>query len=106
MTEGLFLLLVGAGIGLVSGLVGAWVQHSLSLREDRIRRRRDREEREERELREKLIQGIEHMELRMHFVEEMMDRVLQSEKRQLSRSERQEGKLLPEPGQQEEEQGT
>jgi uncharacterized protein YjbI with pentapeptide repeats len=38
----LALLLIGAGIALVSGLIGAWMQHFLSLRADRITR--DKEE--------------------------------------------------------------
>jgi len=52
------LLLIGAGVGLVSSLIGAWVQHHLSLRADRIRRERDREERAAKELRDNLIAEV------------------------------------------------
>jgi hypothetical protein len=38
------LLLIGAAIALASGLIGALVQHLLSLRADRIKRERDRGE--------------------------------------------------------------
>jgi hypothetical protein len=48
----LALLLIGAGIALVSGLIGAWVNHALSLRADRIKWERDKRDREARELSE------------------------------------------------------
>jgi len=38
------LLLIGAAIALVSSIVTALVQHSLSLRADRVKRERDRVE--------------------------------------------------------------
>jgi len=44
MTSKIEAALVGAGIALVSGSVGAFLQHFLSLRADRIRRERDRQE--------------------------------------------------------------
>jgi hypothetical protein len=40
--------LIGAGIALVGGMVGAFLQHFLSLRTDRIKRERDRQEEEAR----------------------------------------------------------
>jgi predicted Holliday junction resolvase-like endonuclease len=40
--------LIGAGIALVGGIVGAFLQHFLSLRTDRIKRERDRQEEEAR----------------------------------------------------------
>jgi uncharacterized membrane protein YhiD involved in acid resistance len=40
--------LIGAGIALVGGIVGAFLQHFLSLRTDRIKRERDRQEEESR----------------------------------------------------------
>jgi hypothetical protein len=45
--------LIGAGIALVSGIVGAFLQHFLSLRTDRIERERDVREDKVRWLREK-----------------------------------------------------
>jgi hypothetical protein len=54
----LALLLVGATIALVSGLIGAWVQHTLSHREDRIKRDRDREEKEQGSARAQLLAGV------------------------------------------------
>jgi len=38
--------LIGAGIALVGGIMGAFLQHFLSLRTDRIKRERDRQEQE------------------------------------------------------------
>jgi uncharacterized membrane protein YhiD involved in acid resistance len=40
--------LIGAGIVLVGGIVGAFLQHFLSLRTDRIKRERDKQEEESR----------------------------------------------------------
>jgi hypothetical protein len=45
--------LIGAGIALVSGIAGAFLQHFLSLRTDRIKRERDVREDKVRWLREK-----------------------------------------------------
>ncbi len=44
MTSEIVAALVGAGIVLVGGIVGAFLQHFLSLRADRIKRQRDRQE--------------------------------------------------------------
>lgn len=52
------LLLIGASIALVSGVVMAFVQHWLSLRADRIKRERERELRESEKLRRHLSEGI------------------------------------------------
>ena len=57
VSEELALLLIGAGIALVSGVIGAFLQHCLSLKADRIKRDRDREEREAKERRQVLLQG-------------------------------------------------
>ncbi len=48
MTSEIVAALVGAGIVLVGGVVGAFLQHFLSLRADRIKRERDRQEEEAR----------------------------------------------------------
>lgn len=45
-TEEAWLLLIGAGIGLVSSIIGAVVQHLLSLRTDRIKAERAKEKSE------------------------------------------------------------
>ena len=45
MDKEVILLLVGAGIALVSSLVTALVQHVLQLRTDRVKRTRDEDER-------------------------------------------------------------
>jgi hypothetical protein len=42
-TEEVWLLLIGVGIGLVSSIVGAVVQHFLSLRTEKIKAERERE---------------------------------------------------------------
>ena len=44
MTSEIIAALIGAGIALVGGIVGAFLQHFLSLRADRIKRERDRQE--------------------------------------------------------------
>ena len=44
MTSEIIAALIGAGIALVGGIVGAFLQHFLSLRKDRIKRERDRQE--------------------------------------------------------------
>ena len=48
MTSKIIAALIGAGIALAGGIVGAFLQHFLSLRTDRIRRERDRQEEEAR----------------------------------------------------------
>ena len=48
MTGEIIAALIGAGIALVGGIVGAFLQHFLSLRTDRIKRERDRQEEEAR----------------------------------------------------------
>jgi uncharacterized membrane protein YhiD involved in acid resistance len=48
MTSEMIAALIGAGIALVGGIAGAFVQHFLSLRTDRIKRERDRQEEEAR----------------------------------------------------------
>ena len=48
MTSEIMAALIGAGIALVGGIAGAFVQHFLSLRTDRIKRERDRQEEEAR----------------------------------------------------------
>ena len=48
MTSEIIAALIGAGIALVGGIAGAFVQHFLSLRKDRIKRERDRQEEEAR----------------------------------------------------------
>ena len=44
MSNEMWLLLIGAGIGLVSSIIGAVVQHLLSLRAERKKREWDRQE--------------------------------------------------------------
>ena len=44
MTSEIIAALIGAGIALVGGIVGAFLHHFLSLRTDRIQRERDRQE--------------------------------------------------------------
>jgi uncharacterized membrane protein YhiD involved in acid resistance len=44
VTSEIIAALIGAGIALVGGIVGAFLQHFLSLRNDRIKRERDRQE--------------------------------------------------------------
>jgi hypothetical protein len=46
VTSEIIAALIGAGIALVGGIVGAFLQHFLSLRTDRIKRERDRLEEE------------------------------------------------------------
>jgi hypothetical protein len=46
VTSEIIAALIGAGIALASGIVGAFLQHFLSLRTDRIKRERDRQEKE------------------------------------------------------------
>jgi uncharacterized membrane protein YhiD involved in acid resistance len=48
MTSEIIAALIGAGIALVGGIVGAFLLHFLSLRTDRIKRERDRQEEESR----------------------------------------------------------
>jgi hypothetical protein len=48
VTSEIIAALIGAGIALVGGLVGAFLQHFLSLRTDKIKRERDRQEEEAR----------------------------------------------------------
>jgi uncharacterized membrane protein YhiD involved in acid resistance len=48
VTSEIIAALIGAGIALVGGIVGAFLQHFLSLRTDRIKRERDRQEEEAR----------------------------------------------------------
>jgi hypothetical protein len=48
VTSEIIAALIGAGIALVGGIVGAFLQHFLSLRMDRIKRERDRQEEESR----------------------------------------------------------
>jgi uncharacterized membrane protein YhiD involved in acid resistance len=48
VTNEIIAALIGAGIALVGGIVGAFLQHFLSLRTDRIKRERDRQEEEAR----------------------------------------------------------
>jgi predicted Holliday junction resolvase-like endonuclease len=48
VTSEIIAALIGAGIALVGGIVGAFLQHFLSLRTDRIERERDRQEEEAR----------------------------------------------------------
>jgi hypothetical protein len=48
VTSEIIAALIGAGIALVGGIAGAFVQHFLSLRTDRIKRERDRQEEEAR----------------------------------------------------------
>jgi hypothetical protein len=53
VTSEIIAALIGAGIALVSGIVGAFLQHFLSLRTDRTKRERDVREDKVRGLREK-----------------------------------------------------
>jgi uncharacterized membrane protein YhiD involved in acid resistance len=46
VTNEIIAALIGAGIALVGGIMGAFLQHFLSLRTDRIKRERDRQEQE------------------------------------------------------------
>jgi len=48
VTSEIIAALIGAGIALVGGIVGAFLQHFLSLRTDKIKRERDRQEEEAR----------------------------------------------------------
>jgi hypothetical protein len=48
VTSEIIAALIGAGIALVGGIVGAFLQHFLSLRTNRIKRERDRREEEAR----------------------------------------------------------
>ena len=57
MTSEIIAALIGAGIALVGGIVGAFLQHFLSLRTDRIKRERDAREEKVRGLREKQNQA-------------------------------------------------
>ena len=52
MTSEIIAALIGAGIALVGGIVGAFLQHFLSLRKDRIKRERDRQDEEARRTRD------------------------------------------------------
>ncbi len=53
MTSEIIAALIGAGIALVGGIAGAFLQHFLSLRADRIKGERDAREEKVRGLREK-----------------------------------------------------
>jgi C-terminal processing protease CtpA/Prc len=57
VTSEIIAALIGAGIALVGGIVGAFLQHFLSLRTDRIKRERDAREEKVRGLREKQNQA-------------------------------------------------
>ena len=46
MSDEVWLLLIGAGIGLVASIIGAFVQHFLSLRAEKKKREWDRQERD------------------------------------------------------------
>ncbi len=52
------LILFGAAITLVGGVILALTKHGLSLRADRIKRERDREQREAEERRRALTEGV------------------------------------------------
>ena len=54
-------MLIGAGIGLVSGLLGAVVQHLLSLRADMKKRELDRQDREAERRRVSLLAGTDEV---------------------------------------------
>lgn len=57
MTSEIIAALIGAGIALVGGIVGAFLQHFLSLRMDRIMRERDARKEKVRGLREEQNQA-------------------------------------------------
>jgi hypothetical protein len=57
VTSEIVAALIGAGIALVGGIVGAFLQHFLSLRTDRIMRERDARKEKTRGLREKQNQA-------------------------------------------------
>jgi DNA-binding transcriptional regulator GbsR (MarR family) len=57
VTSEIVAALIGAGIALVGGIAGAFLQHFLSLRKDRIKRERDAREEKVRELREQRKQS-------------------------------------------------
>ena len=57
MTSEMIAALIGAGIALVGGIVGAFLQHFLSLRMDRIMRERDARKEKVRGLREEQNQA-------------------------------------------------
>lgn len=59
MDEKVLLLLIGAGISFVSGITALLLQHFLSLRIDKITRKRDRIDRDLRELRDRLTEDID-----------------------------------------------
>ena len=58
MTSEIMAALIGAGIALVGGIVGAFLHHFLSLRVDRIKRERNRQEQEARWKEEGREEGV------------------------------------------------
>lgn len=66
MTSEIIAALVGAGIALVSGIAGAFLQHFLSLRSDRIKRERVRLEAESRREQDKQEEGAKWQRDKKH----------------------------------------
>ena len=59
MDRDIALLLVGAGIALVSAIVTAILAHWLALRADKARRERDAEEKQSEYIRQQLLAGLD-----------------------------------------------
>ena len=59
MSRDIALLLVGAAIAIASSIVTAIVQHRLSLRAERIKRKWEKEERESQEMKKRLAEGAQ-----------------------------------------------
>jgi len=72
VTNEIMAVLIGAGIALVGGTLGAFLQHFLSLRMDRIKRERDKQEQElirTQDLREEKIRWVRDKQTKADEIE-------------------------------------
>jgi uncharacterized membrane protein YhiD involved in acid resistance len=72
VTNEIMAVLIGAGIALAGGTVGAFLQHFLSLRMDRLKRERDKQEQElirTRDLREEKIRWVRDKQTKADEIE-------------------------------------
>src|SRR5215510_7886009 len=71
MGRDIFLLLLGAGIAVISSLLTALVQHFLSLKREKFKKDLEKREIEAREFKNKLLSGAEiHADVVKKFLEE------------------------------------
>lgn len=81
-------MLVGAVIGLISAIIGGWVNHLFALRADRIKRSRDRDEKEAAELRGRLMPSSEKLGKILDEIEDSSRNMKNFLRPQLSKEEK------------------